>query len=132
MITVEKVITVNGRLENCGDWDYAVATQDDITNPYLGDGEPPSDWDYGIVITNTVMNPLPEGAIEEELDVFYDRVGTLRLVRDAASLELESRIASANVELSELLIDVQLGMAGPEEIERAKELRAFLKENPLS
>ncbi|MNP56225.1 hypothetical protein D3C76_1509340 [compost metagenome] len=91
----------------------------------------PDDWDHQIYQQDVVGNPLPDGAIEEDLDIFFDRLGVLRLVRDAEAMELESRIASANAELSELLIDIQLGMANPEDVERAKELRTFLKENPL-
>lgn len=102
-----------------------------LTNPYVGDGEPPEDWDFGVVTTQTITNPLPEGALDEDLDVFYDRAGVLRLVRDAEAMESESRRQAASAELSELLIDIQLGMASPEEVERAKELRTFLKRNPL-
>lgn len=131
MIAIEKVITVNGRLVNRGDWDYAVATEEDITNPYRGEDEPPSDWDYGIAITHTVMNPLPEGAIEEELEVFYDRNGTLRLARDAAAFELESRIVSAKVELDTLMMDITLGLATDAQKARAVELRARLKSTPV-
>lgn len=47
---------------------------------------------------------------------------------DAEAFESESRRQAASAELSELLIDIQLGMASPEEVERAKELWTFLKE----
>lgn len=126
-----KVITQYGALINRGEWEYQVVTEETVTNPYVGDGEPPEDWDFGLLTTHAITNPLPEGAIEEELDVFYDRDGILRLVRDAEAMESESRRQSASAELSELLIDIQLGVASPKEVERAKELRTFLKENPL-
>lgn len=125
------VITQNGALINKGEWEYMVVTDEVVTNPYVGDGEPPEGWDFGVVTTHTITNPLPEGALDEDLDVFYDREGVLRLVRDAEGMESESRRQAASVELSELLIDIQLGMANPEEVERAKELRTLLKENPL-
>ncbi|MNJ30867.1 hypothetical protein D3C77_254790 [compost metagenome] len=127
-----KVITLNGSIINLGDWDYKVEVIEESTNPYLGEDIPPEDWDWGIVRKFTIHNPLPEGAIEEVLDIFYDRDGSLRLVRDAEAMEAESRRQAASAELSELMVDVQLNMASPEEMERAKELRAFLKENPLS
>ena len=127
-----KVITQYGALINRGEWEYRVVTEETVTNPYVGEDEPPEDWDFGVITTHTITNPLPEGAIEEELDVFYDREGVLRLVRDAEAMESESRRQSASAELSELLVDIQLGMASPEEVERARHLRAFLKENPLS
>lgn len=126
MITIEKVITVNGRLENRGDWDYQVSTEEETTNPC--DMIPaPIDWDYGVKIVSTINNPLPEGAIEEELEVFFDRFGTLRLARDAASFELDSRIAAANIELAELMADVTLGLATDADKARAVELRTFIK-----
>ena len=126
------VITQNGALINKGEWEYMVVTDEVVTNPYVGDGEPPEDWDFGVVTTHTITNPLPEGALDEDLDVFYDREGVLRLVRDAEAFESESRHQAASAELAELLIDVQLGLASPEEIERAKELLAFLKESSLA
>lgn len=126
------VITQNGALINKGEWEYMVVTDEVVTNPYVGDGEPPEGWDFGVVTTHTITNPLPEGALDEDLDVFYDREGVLRLVRDAETMESESRHQAASAELAELLIDVQLGLASPEEIERAKELRAFLKESSLA
>lgn len=125
------VITQNGVLINRGEWDYGVLIDERITNPYTGEAPAPDDWDYGIVVTETITSPLPEGAIEEDLDVFYDAKGVMRLVRDAPAFEAESRFASYSAELAELMIDIQLAMASPEEIERAKYLRTFLKENPL-
>ena len=126
------VITQNGALINKGEWVYMVVTDEVITNPYVGDGEPPDGWDFGVVTTHTITNPLPEGALDEDLDVFYDREGVLRLVRDASAFEEESRRQAASAELSNLMVDVQLGLASPEEVERAQALRTYLKENPFS
>lgn len=126
------VITQNGALINKGEWEYMVVTDEVITNPYVGDGEPPDGWDFGVVTTHTITNPLPEGALDEDLDVFYDREGVLRLVRDASAFEEESRRQAASAELSNLMVDVQLGLASPEEVERAQALRTYLKENPFS
>lgn len=128
---MKKVITLDGKIINLGPWDYQVYQVDVVGNPFPGPMAAPDDWDHQIYQQDVVGNPLPDGATEEDLDVFFDRQGVLRLVRDAEAMELESRIASANAELSELLIDIQLGMANPEDVERAKELRTFLKENPL-
>lgn len=129
MITTERVITVNGRLENKGEWDYKIEVKEESTNPYVGEDAPPDDWDWGIVREFIIHNPLPEGAIEEELDIFYDREGCIRLLRDATSYETESRLASATSELSELIIDIKLDMASDEAIVRARELRTFIKDN---
>lgn len=127
--TVEKVITVDGRLENLGTWDFQPYEVEVINNPFPGPLKAPEGWDYKITYRTEYANPLPAGAIEEDLEVFYDRQGSLRRVDQAAELELETKVRAAKVELKELILDIQLGLASPEEIERAKTLRVFLKEN---
>ena len=127
MIKLEKVFTVGGRLTNLGEWDYQLYQVAEINNPFPGPMEAPDDWDLQITYRTECENPMPEDAIEEELEVFFDRSGTLHLVRDAEGLEMESRVIAANEELVELMKDVLLGLATPEDIERAKELRIFLK-----
>lgn len=127
MITIEKVITVNGRLVNLGEWDYKPYQHEIVNNPFPGPMEAPHDWDYKITYEERYANPLPEGAIEEELEVFFDRDGTLRRVDQAAEFELATRLAEASVELNDLMIDITLGLATAEQIDRARVLRAALK-----
>ena len=128
---MSKVITLGGKIINRGDWECQVYYVDKVNRPFPGPLEAPDDWDYEITKERIEGNPLPEGAIEEDLDIFFDRQETLRRVDEAHLFERESRMASASGELSELLIDIQLGVASPEEVERARELRVFLKGNPL-
>lgn len=126
MITFEKVITVNGRLVNRGEWDYQITTTEEIANP-CELNPAPVDWDYGVKTVSTINSPLPEGAIEEDIEIFFDRSGTLRLVRDSASFEIESRIAAANIELAALMTDITLGLATDAQRALAVELRTFIK-----
>lgn len=131
MTSTEKVITINGRLENLGAWDYKPYQHEIINRPFPGPLEAPEDWDYQITYEERYANPLPEGAVEEELEVFFDRDGTLRRVDQAAEFELATRLAEASVELNDLMIDITLGLATAEQIERAKTLRALLKSTPV-
>lgn len=128
---MNKVITLDGKIINLGEWDYLVSYEDRVGNPFPGPLEAPPDWDFRVAQVPVVGNPMPEGAIEEEIDVFFGRDGVLRRVDTAHEYELESRVAAASYELSELLVDIRLGLATPEELERAKQLRTFIKENPL-
>jgi hypothetical protein len=131
MITLEKVVTLDGDLINIGAWDFKPYKVEVINNPFPGPMEAPDDWDFHISYREEIGNPLPEGAIEAELEVFFDRAGSARLVDQAADLELVSRVNSATVELSSLMTDALLGLASPDELDRAKALRLFLKDNPL-
>lgn len=131
MITLEKVVTLDGNLINIGAWDFKPYNVEVINNPFPGPMEAPDDWDFQITYREEIGNPLPEGAIEEELEVFFDRAGSARLVDQAADLELVSRVNAAAAELGSLMMDALLGLASPDELERAKSLRMFLKDNPL-
>lgn len=131
MITVEKVVIVDGRLENIGDWDFMPYEVEIIGNPFPGPMDAPPGWDFQISYERRFANPLPEGAIIDEREVFFDRAGSARLVDQAAELEHISRVQAAAKEFDELWKDVSLGLATPEETARAAELRTFLKENPL-
>jgi hypothetical protein len=61
-----KVITLNNEIINIGEWDYKKKT--------LGDS------------TETVTNPLPEGAIEEDLEVSYTTDGKIVKTTDYYNL----------------------------------------------
>lgn len=127
-----RVVTLNGEIINVGDWDLQLVVVDNIGNPYDGEGDPPEDWDYQITTTMEAMNPKPDGAIVEDIDIMYDAEGRIRRADEAHKYELIAKLAEAKRELDELMVDIQLGMASPEEIERAKELRTFIKENPVT
>jgi hypothetical protein len=129
MIEVKQVIIVDGKLENIGEWDYLQYEEEIINNPFPGPMDAPDGWDYKITYETKIANPLPEGAVVDELEVFYDRLGTARLVDSAADFELESRLIAAKAEFEELWVDIKFDLASDEEVERAKVLRAFIKEN---
>lgn len=74
---MRKVITLDGRLIHIGEWDYMSYTDRVIDNPYLGEGDAPDDWDFGIRYVEVISNPLPEGAIEEELEIVESAKGRL-------------------------------------------------------
>lgn len=128
MISLDKVITLDGELINLGEWDYMPYSDEVIGNPFPGPMSAPADWDFQITYIPRVGNPLPEGAIEEEQDVFFDRVGKLRLVAQAAEYEKITRLAKAKEELSLLMPKVQLGLATDEQKARSVELYLLVEE----
>lgn len=74
---MRKVITLNGSLIHIGEWEYLPYTDRVVNNPYLGEGDAPEDWDFDIKFVEVVSNPLPEGAIEEELEIVESAKGRL-------------------------------------------------------
>jgi len=129
MIELTKVVTLNGVIINRGEWEYQLFQAEVINNPFPGPLQAPEDWDYQITYETLVGNPMPEGAVEEELEVFYDRQESLRRVNQAAELEIATRVAEAKAELTLLYPDVLFGLASDETVERARELRVFIKEH---
>lgn len=127
-----KVFTLEGEIINVGDWDYKVYQEPIINNPFPGPMEAPEDWDFQFTYEDRVGNPLPEGAIEEDIEIIYDSEGRVRRADEAEKYDLIARLAEAKRELDELMVDIQLGMATPEEVARAKELRTFIKDNPVA
>lgn len=127
-----QVITLDGEIINVGPWDAQEEYVEVVTNPYNLGGDPPENWDFGIVVELREINPLPQGAIEEDLEIMYDHEGRVRRASDSAKYALIAQIGAAKSELDSLMVDIQLGMASPGDIDRAKELRVFLKDNPAS
>lgn len=73
------VITLDGKIINVGPWDYKVSQEAVATKPFPGGPLPaPDDWDYGIEYIEVVGNPLPEGAIEEDIEIVADALGRIR------------------------------------------------------
>lgn len=63
---IKKCITLNGEIINIGDWEYLIETiykKDEKGNVLYDENNNP------IIDKIVNTNPLPEGAIEEELDV---------------------------------------------------------------
>lgn len=124
-----KVFTLEGEIINVGDWDYQVYLAPVVNNPFPGPMEAPDDWDFQITNEEFIGNPLPEGAIEEDLEIIYDSFGRVRRAEESAKYELIAQIEDAKKELNSLMVDIQLGIATQEEIDRAIELRVFIKNN---
>jgi hypothetical protein len=59
---MSKVYTLDGQIVNVGDWDYCVSVDED-----------------GVEVVN---NPLPEGAVEGDLEYTKDAKGSIRLCGD--------------------------------------------------
>lgn len=62
------VITLDGTIINEGPWDYRIRTERVVGNPYPGEDLPPDDWDFEISFKDFIDNPLPEGAVEEDVE----------------------------------------------------------------
>lgn len=126
---MSKVFTLDGSIINYGDWDYQEFYEIQYLNPYTGEGPEPVDWDPQQVEVLVIGNPLPEGAIEEDLDVDFDSRGILRRVSEIPAAEISYTVENYRKELSELTLDIQLGLATEASIERAKTIRSFILEN---
>lgn len=127
---MSKVYTLDGVIINLGDWDFQESFELRYGNPYLGEGPEPEDWKsypYEEVVIN---NPLPEGAIEEDLEVSFDSRGILRRSEDLQRVETSYLVEAYRKELVDLTLDIQLGLATDEDLERAKTIRTFIRENP--
>jgi hypothetical protein len=79
---IKKCITLNGKIINIGDWDYK--KQKHIVSPAETD-------DNGNIIKETVYkdevtNPMPDGAIEEDVDIAESADGGLCSADDYANL----------------------------------------------
>lgn len=127
-----KVISLEGEIINVGDWDYMIHQVETINNPFPGPLAAPPDWDFQVTYEELIGNPLPDGAIEEDIEIIYDSDGRIRRADEAEKYDLIAQLADAKRELDDLMVDIQLGLATPEEIERAKELRTFIKDNPVN
>lgn len=77
-----KVITLDGKLINVGEWDYQICEVERTNNPYDGEGDPPESWDYKISRELVVKNPMPEGALIEDLEVVESAKGRMLLASD--------------------------------------------------
>jgi hypothetical protein len=63
---MSKVFTLNGQIINIGEWDYCITTDDEGSE--------------------LVSNPLPDGAIEEDVEYVHDAKGRVRHPEDYYSL----------------------------------------------
>jgi hypothetical protein len=77
-----KVITLNGKLINVGEWDYCVEKGTVAMNPWESEGEAPEDWDYQYQNIEVETNPLPGGAIEQDVELVESAKGRLLLSTD--------------------------------------------------
>lgn len=102
---------------------FSISTNEAITadvdwgggfEPYSISPKDPEPWGKDLFIHCSSMNPAPfVGKTEEEYQAEFDATQARQDMQD---------------ELSDIMIDVQLQMATPEQIARAKELRLKLKE----
>lgn len=128
-----KVYTLDGNIINVGDWDLQIVSEQIIGRPFPGPlTTPPDDWDYQISFVDWVTNPLPEGAIEEDIEIYYDSKGSIQRLSDKErldALELAAETLKAyEAELTSIMRYVGLGDATQEQVDRAKFLRDYIKE----
>lgn len=77
-----KVILLDNKIINIGDWDYQIQLVDVIDNPFPGPMQAPEDWDFQIRQQPMITNPLPEGAVEDDREVVESAKGRLLLADD--------------------------------------------------
>jgi hypothetical protein len=85
-----KVFTLDGKIINVGEWDYQIYQDEVVGNSFPGPMDAPSDWDYQISIEDFIGNPLPEGAIEQDREVFESEKGRLLLSDNWSELRADA------------------------------------------
>ena len=121
------IIMLGEEIINIGPWDYAPQQVPVINNPFPGPMDPPEDWDFQASFEVQFDNPLPEGAVEVDREIFMDSNGKYWLTSQADVVAIAEQLVKDKAELAELLIDIQLSMATPEQLARAVELRTAIK-----
>lgn len=115
-----KVITLNNKLINVGEWDYCIVKELVAMNPWESDGEAPEDWDYQYQEVEIETNPLPEGAIEQDVELVESAKGRLLLSTDWYNLREDA--------YPPIKDQLDAAWKGGEEAEAMKQLILSIKE----
>lgn len=79
---IKKCITLNGQIINIGEWDYKKQRQMVSPAEKNENGDIVKEAEYEDIVTN----PLPNGTIEEDIDIVKAEDGCLYAVDDYANL----------------------------------------------